>query len=108
MSAAHESGLETSLAPTAARGDRRHVTADVLLDLPPWQAIVRLATPTTMVMLVAATSNLLQTYFVSRLGSDAIAAISLVFPVSMLAITAMGAGIGGGTASAIGTPDARA
>src|SRR5205814_493248 len=41
------------------------------------------------------------TYFVSRLGVDAIAAVSLVFPVSLLALTAMGGGIGAGSSSAM-------
>ena len=69
--------------------------------MPPLRAIIRLATPTTLVMLIAATSNVLYTYYVSRLGPDAIAAVSLVFPISLLAITAMGGGIGAGAASAV-------
>lgn len=52
-------------------------------------------------MLVAALSNVLYTWYVSRLGPDAIAAVSLVFPLSLVAITAMNSGIGGGSASAI-------
>jgi putative MATE family efflux protein len=67
----------------------------------PFRAIFRLATPTTLVMLIAATSNVLYTYYVSRLGADAIAAVSLVFPIALLAITAMGGGIGAGAASAV-------
>ncbi len=72
-----------------------------LLREAPFRAIARLATPTTLVMLIAATSNVLYTYYVSRLGADAIAAVSLVFPISLLAITAMGGGLGAGAASAI-------
>lgn len=67
----------------------------------PLAAVARLAAPTTLVMAVSAVSNVVYTYFVSRLGTDAIAAISLVFPVSLLAITAMGGGIGAGATSAI-------
>src|SRR2546429_8259835 len=66
----------------------------------PLAAVVRLAAPTTVVMAVSAVSNIVYTYFVSRLGVDAIGAVSLVFPVSLLAITAMGGGIGSGAASA--------
>jgi MATE family, multidrug efflux pump len=80
---------------------RRRVEPEHLLRMPPWRAIIRLATPTTLVMLIAASSNVLYTYFVSRLGADAIAAVSLVFPISLLAITAMGGGIGAGAASAV-------
>ncbi|MFN8543264.1 MAG: MATE family efflux transporter [Candidatus Binatia bacterium] len=88
----------------AARTDAAAALAtgpEALLGLPPLQAIARLALPTTLVMLVAATSNVLYTYFVSRLGADAIAAVSLVFPVSILAITAMAGGIGAGVSSAV-------
>ncbi len=65
------------------------------------KAVIRLATPTTLVMLIAATSNVLYTYYVSRLGNDSIAAVSLVLPISLIAITAMGGGIGAGASSAI-------
>jgi len=67
----------------------------------PLAAVVRLAAPTTLVMAVSAVSNVVYTYFVSRLGVEAIGAVSLVFPVSLLAITAMGGGIGSGASSAV-------
>jgi putative MATE family efflux protein len=72
-----------------------------LLAMSPFGAVVRLATPTTLVMAVSAVSNVVYTYFVSRLGTEAIGAVSLVFPVSLLALTAMGGGIGAGAASAV-------
>jgi MATE family, multidrug efflux pump len=72
-----------------------------LLAMAPLAAVLRLAAPTTLVMVVAAVSNVVYTYFVSRLGVDAIGAVSLVFPVSLLAITAMGGGIGAGASSAV-------
>jgi MATE family, multidrug efflux pump len=72
-----------------------------LLAMSPLAAVLRLAAPTTVVMAVSAVSSVVYTYFVSRLGPDAIAAVSLVFPVSLLAITAMGGGIGAGAASAV-------
>lgn len=71
------------------------------LRLAPSVAVLRFAAPTTGVMLVAALSNVLYTYYVSRLGSEAIAAVSLVFPVSLIAITAIGGGLGAGTGSAV-------
>ena len=58
-----------------------------LLAMAPLGAVVRLAAPTTVVMAVSAVSNVVYTYFVSRLGVDAIGAVSLVFPVSLLALT---------------------
>ena len=75
--------------------------ADHWLRMPPMTAVLRFAAPTTGVMLVAALSNVLYTYYVSRLGSEAIAAVSLVFPVSLIAITALGGGLGAGTGSAV-------
>src|SRR5580765_4288418 len=85
--------------PEAAISVRSHPTH--LLDMAPLAAVVRLAAPTTLVMAVSAVSNVVYTYFVSRLGTDAIGAVSLVFPVSLLAITAMGGGIGAGATSAV-------
>ncbi|HLY39026.1 MAG TPA: MATE family efflux transporter [Candidatus Binatia bacterium] len=72
-----------------------------LLAMTPLAAVVRLAAPTTFVMAVSAVSNVVYTYFVSRLGVTAIAAVSAVFPVSLLALTAMVGGIGAGASSAI-------
>ena len=74
---------------------------DRLLAMGPLAAVIRLAAPTTLVMAVAAVSNVVYTYFVSRLGVEAIGAVSLVFPVSLLAITAMAGGIGAGASSAV-------
>ena len=87
---------EQSDAASPVRGEPER-----LLAAPPLRAIVRLAAPTSGVMVVAATSNVIYTYFVSRLGSEAIAAVSLVFPISLIATTMMGGGIGSGTASAV-------
>ncbi len=75
--------------------------AGELLAMPPLAAIVRLAVPMTAVMAVAAASNIATTWFVSRLGTDAIGAVALVFPLSLLATTAMAGGIGAGAASAV-------
>src|SRR5215467_5002179 len=80
---------------------QRRSEPEHLLTMAPLAAVVRLAGPTTLVMAVSAVSNVLYTYFVSRLGVDAIGAVSLVFPVSLLAITAMAGGIGAGASSAV-------
>jgi len=52
-------------------------------------------------MLLGTATNVLYTYYVSRLGADAIAAVSLVFPIALLATTAMTGGLGGGVASGV-------
>lgn len=72
-----------------------------LLGKHPLRAIVSLAAPTTAVMLIAAISNVLHTYFVSRLGDDAIAAVSLVFPIALIMMTVVSGGFGAGVASGI-------
>src|SRR5256886_11479052 len=74
---------------------------DRLLAMTPLAAVLRLAAPTTLVMAISAVSSVVYTYFVSRLGAEAIGAVSLVFPVALLALTAMGGGIGAGASSAI-------
>ena len=52
-------------------------------------------------MMLAALANILHTYFISRLGPEAIAAASLVFPLGLIMATLMAGGIGAGIASAI-------
>ncbi|MFQ5667087.1 MAG: MATE family efflux transporter [Candidatus Binatia bacterium] len=105
-----KSGKVTTAALRASRPQARAVASaragtrvdpEGLLAMAPLRAIVRLATPTMVVMCVAATSNVLFTYYVSRLGAEAIAAVSLVFPISLLAIAAMAGGVGAGAASAV-------
>src|SRR5687767_11317666 len=86
---------------SAAASAGRPTETGRLLGMSPLRAIIRLAAPTTLVMAVSAISNVVYTYFVSRLGVDAIGAVSLVFPISLLAITAMGGGIGAGASSAV-------
>ncbi len=81
--------------------ERVEATPGALLAQDPARAVVRLAAPTTAVMSVAAVSNVLHTYFVSYLGSEAIAAVSLVFPVALIVTTLMGGGIGAGVSSAV-------
>lgn len=72
-----------------------------LLAQSPLRAVVTLAIPTTAVMFIAATSNVLHTYFVSRLGDESIAAVSLVFPISLIVITVISGGLGAGVASGV-------
>ena len=94
--------MSNARSPGRHLASRRTATAPtLLLDLPPFAAILRLAVPTTAVMLVATASNVAHAYFVSRLGGEAIAAVSLVFPISLLAQTIMVGGIGTGVAAAV-------
>lgn len=63
------------------------------------KALVKLSTPAIAAMLICATYNMVDTYFVGKLGiTSATAAISIVFPLFIL-IGAVGLifGVGGGT-----------
>src|SRR5262249_18271960 len=72
-----------------------------LLELPPMRAVLKLATPMTFVMLGSTATDVLYSYYVSRLGADAIGAVSLVFPITLLVTTTMNGGLGSGATSGI-------
>ena len=63
--------------------------------------LLKLALPTVVVLAVQTLVGVAETYFVSFLGTDAIAGVALVFPVLMLMQMMSNGGIGGGVASAI-------
>jgi putative MATE family efflux protein len=62
--------------------------------------LFRFSLPATVGMLVMATYNIVDTIFVGKLGSEAIAALSVAFPIQML-LGAVGIGTGVGAASLI-------
>src|SRR5437870_2659217 len=73
----------------------------LLLDGPILRTLLRLATPNVVVMFVQASVGLIETYFVAKLGTDALAGVALVFPVLMLMQMMSGGSMGGGISSAI-------
>ncbi len=83
---------------TAPRFDPR---TRVLLEGPIASTLLRLATPNVLVMLVQASVGLIETYFVAKLGTDALAGVALVFPVLMLMQMMSAGAMGGGISSAI-------
>ncbi len=62
--------------------------------------ILRYSMPATVGMVVAATYNVVDTIFIGWLGSEAIAALSIAFPIQMI-LGAVGVGVGVGAASLI-------
>src|ERR1700756_1520479 len=72
-----------------------------LLEGPIVSTLLRLATPNVLVMLVQASVGLIETYFVARLGTDALAGVALVFPVLMLMQMMSAGAMGGDISSAI-------
>ena len=73
----------------------------LLLEAPIAPTLLRLGAPNVLVMLAQAGVGLMETYFVGKLGTDALAGMALVFPaVLLMQMTSAGA-MGGGIASAI-------
>jgi putative MATE family efflux protein len=63
--------------------------------------MLRLALPTILVLVVQTLVGVVETYFVSFLGTEALAGVALVFPVLMLMQMMSNGGIGGGVSSAV-------
>jgi putative MATE family efflux protein len=93
----------------AAKAERTTAPAsrtDLLLHGPIVWTLLRLAWPNILVMLAQAATGLIETYFIARLGIDALAGMALVFPgvmlMQMISAGAMGGGISSAIARAIG------
>jgi putative MATE family efflux protein len=63
--------------------------------------LLRFTLPATLIMVLSGASLLVDTYFVTKLGSTAIAGVSLVFPFYLFLLTAFGGGIGVGASVVI-------
>jgi putative MATE family efflux protein len=63
--------------------------------------LLALAAPNAAVTLLQSLVSVFDAYFVARLGADAIAGVSLVFPAVMLMQTMSAGGMGGGVSSAV-------
>ncbi|HEV2610384.1 MAG TPA: MATE family efflux transporter [Noviherbaspirillum sp.] len=73
----------------------------MLLEAPIVPTLLKMGAPNVLVMLAQAGVGLIETYFVGKLGTDALAGMALVFPVVMfMQMTSSGA-MGGGIASSI-------
>jgi putative MATE family efflux protein len=72
-----------------------------LLTAPIGASLLRLAGPTTLLMMLQVLVAAADIYFISRLGTAALAGIALVFPFQMLMQNIAMGGMGGGVASAM-------
>jgi putative MATE family efflux protein len=72
-----------------------------LLEGPILVPLLKLAFPTLVVLGVQTFVSVAETYFVSRLGTDALAGVALVFPVLMLMTMMSNGGIGGGVSASV-------
>src|SRR5919206_4855917 len=82
----------------AARFDER---TRRLIEAPITGTLLRLAAPNVLVMVAQASVGLIETYFVGKLGTAALAGVALVFPVVMLMQMMSAGAMGGGISSAI-------
>ena len=73
----------------------------LLLNGPIVPTLLRLAWPNVLVMLAQASTGLIETFWVSRLGTDALAGMALVFPGFMMMTMLSAGAVGGGIASAV-------
>ena len=83
--------------PAVAHGPRTRL----LLHGPIVPTLLRLASPNVLVMVAQSSTGLIETYFVARLGTDALAGMALVFPFVMLMQMISAGAMGGGISSAI-------
>src|SRR5947207_8660173 len=72
-----------------------------LLDGPIAPTLLALAVPNVLMLVAQVAINVLEGYFVGWLGTDALAGVSVTFPLIMLMQTMSAGGIGGGIASAV-------
>ena len=73
----------------------------LLLEAPIVPTLLRLAAPNVLIMLAQSCAGLIETFFVGKLGTDALAGMALVFPVVMLMQTISAGAFGGAMASTI-------
>src|ERR1700686_4481943 len=73
----------------------------ILLEAPIGPTILRLALPNVVVTMVQASIGLIETYFVAKLGLDALAGMALVFPLYMLLQMVAAGAMGGAILSAV-------
>ena len=95
MGPAIAAGVAVAAAPALSPRTRR------LLEGPVAATLLRLAAPNVLVMVLQAVVSTLDAVFVGWLGSDALAGVSLVFPLVMLMQTMSAGGMGGGVASSV-------
>jgi putative MATE family efflux protein len=72
-----------------------------LIEGPIGATLIRLAAPNMLVMLAQTSVGLVETYFVGKLGTAALAGVALVFPLVMLMQMMSAGAMGGGISSAI-------
>jgi putative MATE family efflux protein len=92
----------TAISANLNAADARKVRVrQALLTGPILPTLIKLGWPTIVVLVVQTLVGVAETYWVSFLGTAALAGVTLVFPISMLMTMMSNGGIGGGVASAV-------
>jgi putative MATE family efflux protein len=73
----------------------------LLIEAPIAPTLLKLAIPNVITTVVQASTGLIEVYFIGKLGTDALAGVSLVFPGVMLMQMMSAGAMGGGVSSAI-------
>ena len=82
------------------RGNRGVQRNEIMGRAPIWKLLFRFSGPAIISMVVTSSYNIVDAIYVGRLGSEALAALAVAFPL-MLTFMAIGAGTGMGSASLI-------
>jgi putative MATE family efflux protein len=84
-----------------AADERKARVRQALLTAPILPTLLKLGWPTIVVLVVQTLVGVAETYYVSYLGTAALAGVTLVFPIAMLMAMMSNGGFGGGVASAV-------
>ena len=93
--------LSAAMPPSHSSHDTMSPRTRLLLHGPIVATLLLLAWPNVLVMTAQASTGLIETWFVSHLGTDALAGMALVFPGFMMMSMMSGGAIGGGISSAV-------
>lgn len=92
----------TATTPEAAAAPPQYSARTMaLLHGPIVPTLLKMAWPNILIMLAQAATGLIETWWVARLGTDALAGMALVFPPVMLMQMISGGAMGGGISSAV-------
>ncbi len=94
--------MDTVLSPSdAPAAPPRHPRLRAMLEGPAAPTVLALAWPNVLMMLAQSSTGLVESWFISRLGTDALAGTALVLPLLMLMQNMSQGAMGGGISSAI-------
>lgn len=80
-----------------------------MLEGPIWPVLARMAAPGIIAMLITSAMSIVETWYLGRIGTEALAGVALVFPIfmltNMLSAGSVGGVISGATANMTGADD---